>query len=76
LSAGSRLVFYSDGITEAADASDDEYGLSRLQEHFRKPGSSADSILKDVHEFTAPSPLLDDATVIVVNLERDIISQA
>ena len=75
LSAGSRLVFYSDGITEAADASDDEYGLSRLQEHFRKPGSSADSILKDVHEFTAPSPLLDDATVIVVNLERDI-SQA
>ena len=72
LSAGSRLVFYSDGITEAADNNGNDYGLSRLQEHFTKPDSSTVSILKDVHDFSAPAPLLDDATVIVVNLERDV----
>ena len=30
LSAGSKLVFYSDGITEAVDAHEEEYGLCRL----------------------------------------------
>jgi sigma-B regulation protein RsbU (phosphoserine phosphatase) len=72
LSAGSRLVFYSDGITEAADSNDQEYGLCRLQEHFTKKESSAESILKDVHNYSAPEALRDDATVIVINLDRDL----
>jgi phosphoserine phosphatase RsbU/P len=71
LREGSRLVFYSDGITEAEDRNEDEYGLSRLQAHFVIEDASADTILKDVHDFSAPAPLLDDATVIVVKLERE-----
>ena len=31
LSEGSRLVFYSDGITEAANFNDEEYGSARLE---------------------------------------------
>jgi sigma-B regulation protein RsbU (phosphoserine phosphatase) len=34
LPIGSRLVFYSDGITEAENPADEEYGSVRLQEHF------------------------------------------
>src|SRR5579862_152271 len=37
LSPGSRLVFYSDGITEAVNANEEEYGLCRLAEHVVKP---------------------------------------
>ena len=48
LSEGSKLVFYSDGITEAENANEEEYGLSRLAEHAMKPGSSAVSIVDDV----------------------------
>src|ERR1700729_690809 len=36
LPVGSRLVFYSDGITEAENQTDEEYGLARLQGHFSR----------------------------------------
>jgi phosphoserine phosphatase RsbU/P len=67
LSAGSRLVFYSDGITEAANSSDEEYGSARLESHVLQPGSSPESILADVHSFTNGTGLCDDATVIMVH---------
>lgn len=63
---GSRLVFYSDGITEAANAADEEYGLQRLQDHVRRPEASAESILSDVRAFSNGAGLRDDATVIFV----------
>ena len=37
LSQGSRLIFYSDGITEAVNANEEEYGLCRLAEHAIQP---------------------------------------
>jgi phosphoserine phosphatase RsbU/P len=66
LSTGSRLVFYSDGITEAANAGDEEYGSARLESHFLEPGSSPESILDDVRSFTGGAGLCDDATVIML----------
>jgi sigma-B regulation protein RsbU (phosphoserine phosphatase) len=66
LSPGSRLVFYSDGITEATDGSDQEYGADRLRDHVLQPGASSDSILADVRAFANGEGLHDDATVIFV----------
>jgi sigma-B regulation protein RsbU (phosphoserine phosphatase) len=66
LPVGSRLVFYSDGITEAENQSGEEYGLARLQEHFLRADASADSLLDDVRSFADGSGLRDDASVILV----------
>jgi serine phosphatase RsbU (regulator of sigma subunit) len=66
LPLGSRLVFYSDGITEAENQTDEEYGLVRLQEHFLRADASAESLLDDVHSFADGSGLRDDASVILV----------
>jgi sigma-B regulation protein RsbU (phosphoserine phosphatase) len=66
LPPGAKLVFYSDGITEAENADGEEYGVNRLEEHFCHAGASADSILKEVREFVAPARLQDDATAIMV----------
>ena len=66
LPMGSRLVFYSDGITEAENPADEEYGLARLQEHFRRTDVSAESLLDDVRSFADGSDLRDDASVILV----------
>jgi sigma-B regulation protein RsbU (phosphoserine phosphatase) len=66
LSQGSRLVFYSDGITEATDGSDEEYGAERMRDHVVQPDSSAESILTDVRRFANGEGLHDDATVIFV----------
>jgi phosphoserine phosphatase RsbU/P len=67
LSPGSRLVFYSDGITEATDGSDEEYGANRMRDHVLQPGVSAESILADVRAFANGEGLHDDATVIFVS---------
>ncbi len=66
LPMGSRLVFYSDGITEAENQADEEYGWIRLQEHFLRTDASAESLLDDVRSFADGSGLRDDASVILV----------
>jgi sigma-B regulation protein RsbU (phosphoserine phosphatase) len=66
LPQGSRLLFYSDGITEATNPQDEEYGAGRLAKHFRLDEASAESILGDVSAFANGAGLHDDATVILV----------
>ena len=70
LSKGSRLVFYSDGITEAVNADEQEYGLERLAEHAASPAASAVSIVDDVRGFANGSGVRDDATVVFVGVGR------
>lgn len=70
LSPGSRLVFYSDGITEAENSNGEEYGPCRLAEHSLKCSASAVSIVDDVRSFVNGSNLLDDASVVFVGVNR------
>lgn len=62
----SRLVLYSDGITEAENGEEEEYGAERLQNHVLQLEASAESILADVRTFANGTGLRDDATVIFV----------
>jgi sigma-B regulation protein RsbU (phosphoserine phosphatase) len=66
LPPGSRLIFYSDGITEAVNQHDEEYGSERLAEHALGPEASAASLLASVRSFAGSMPQRDDATVIFV----------
>lgn len=70
LSPGSRLIFYSDGITEAVDSREEEYGLCRLAEHAILPEASAVSILDDVRSFANGSGVRDDATAVFIGVNR------
>jgi phosphoserine phosphatase RsbU/P len=70
LSAGSRLIFYSDGITEAVDADEQEYGLVRLAEHAIQAEASAVSIVEDVRAFANGRGVRDDATVVFLGVNR------
>ncbi|MDQ1390439.1 MAG: phosphoserine phosphatase RsbU/P [Acidobacteriaceae bacterium] len=70
LSEGSRLVFYSDGITEAVNGDEQEYGLTRLAEHAVRPTASAVSIVDDVRAFANGCGVRDDATVVFVGVGR------
>jgi sigma-B regulation protein RsbU (phosphoserine phosphatase) len=68
LSPGSRLVFYSDGISEASNETEEEYGLDRLVQHVSCPGASAITILDDVRAFANGVALGDDASVVFVKV--------
>lgn len=67
---GSRLLFYTDGLTEAFRG-DEEFGPERLMEHFSKfPTPKADGILdalwKAIGEFVEGGPQGDDMTALVL----------
>jgi phosphoserine phosphatase RsbU/P len=70
LSPGSKLLFYSDGITEAVDANEEEYGQCRLAENAVRPGASAVSVIDDVRSFANGSGVRDDASVVFVGVGR------
>lgn len=71
LSPGSRLVFYSDGISEATNDLDEEYGLDRLVQHVACPDASAISVLDDVRAFTNDVVLCDDASVVFIKVSSE-----
>jgi sigma-B regulation protein RsbU (phosphoserine phosphatase) len=70
LSSGSRLIFYSDGITEAENANEEPYGLFRLAEHATRPEASAVSIVDEVRSYANGSGVRDDASVVFVGVNR------
>ena len=62
----SRIAFYSDGITEAAVGSGEEYGPERLLAHMQSPDVTPEGLLADVRKFANGTGLRDDATMILV----------
>jgi sigma-B regulation protein RsbU (phosphoserine phosphatase) len=66
LPPNSRLVFYSDGISEATNAADEEYGRDRLRQLVLSCDSMIDGLLNDVRTFVDGEGLRDDATVVMV----------
>lgn len=71
MAAGDWVVAFSDGLSEARNASDDEFGESRIADTVsRHLGDPADvmvaSLLREVERFSAGVPQLDDITVLAV----------
>lgn len=64
--AGDRLLFYSDGVPEAMNASSEQYGDARLRAHVGAPSVSVAGLLEDVRSFTAGQPASDDCTVVLM----------
>ena len=66
LDAGTRLLLYTDGITEAMDSTEQEYGPARLIEHFQQPDACVDGLIAEVQRFGAGSDRTDDATAVLI----------
>ena len=70
LAPGARVLFYSDGISEAEDSRGEDYGSRRLLQVLNSaPEICAEEVLDDVRAFAAGRGLQDDATVILVQAE-------
>lgn len=63
---GARVMFYSDGITEAEDPASEQFGGSRLLDHISQDDASMESLLDQVRTFSNGNGLQDDATVIMI----------
>jgi serine phosphatase RsbU (regulator of sigma subunit) len=68
---GSRLLFYTDGVTEVFREGDEEFGPERLLEHFRncherECGLMLDSIWRALNEFAGEIRQRDDMTALAL----------
>jgi len=66
LPAGSRIVLYSDGLSEATSPAEEEYGTARIRQHFDAESATVESLLDDVRGFVSGSPASDDLTVVMI----------
>jgi phosphoserine phosphatase RsbU/P len=63
---GTRLLFYSDGVTEAASPDGEEYGMERLVRNLKDDGITPERLLHEVRFFRRGLPFEDDATMVLV----------
>jgi len=75
LKPGERIVFYTDGITEAMNEKEEEFGEERLKNLiFLYPDLSAQEFMEKVNEeideFCGNAPQADDITMIVLQAEK------
>jgi len=71
LEPGEVLVLYSDGVTEAMNGENDEFGEERLEAFLTKhrdadPEVLVESLIRAVHEFSKDGKPGDDVTVAVI----------
>jgi len=66
LKPGNQLLFYTDGITEATNLLDEEYGAGRLLEHFKGSDACVEGLIEEVQKFSLGSAHTDDATVVLI----------
>ena len=72
LEPGDRMLLYTDGVTEAANARDEEYGEARveawLREHRGDDGRAlVEGLIDDVVRFASPVRPRDDMTLMTVS---------
>ncbi len=69
LERGDLLCVYTDGVSEALDAADEEFGLERLEKLVAPPDPTEEicrSVFDAVEEFAADVPQYDDQTLLLV----------
>jgi phosphoserine phosphatase RsbU/P len=66
LKPGTQVLLYTDGITEAMDATEEEYGPARLIQHFGDPEACVNGLIAEVQAFGAGSKHTDDATAVLI----------
>jgi serine phosphatase RsbU (regulator of sigma subunit) len=76
LASCDSLVIYTDGLTEALNTQDEEYGLARLTSALEtapvsNAGTQLDHLMSDLDAFTGDIPPFDDITLFIVTLEQN-----
>jgi len=72
------LLCFTDGISEALNEQEDEFGLDRLIQVFHEaypesgsPQEAVEKVLQAVDEFTGDYPRFDDQTMVIISCRED-----
>ena len=80
ITPGDRCLLYTDGVFEARNAAQEEFGKSRCKEFLQSrrnisPGRFADDLLNDIATFSGLNsgrPQEDDITMLVLDIPRSV----
>ena len=66
-----KLIFYTDGVSEAMDSERNEYGFERLEQYLysnvdKEPKDILHGLIMDVNNFTGKRARNDDLTILVI----------
>ena len=61
-----RLLFYTDGISEALNRDEEEFGSARLRDFLARHDCSARHLIETIKDFRGACALEDDATVVLL----------
>ncbi len=75
LEEGDCLFQYTDGVTEATNASNELFGMDRLGQSLNRardcsPHELLDAVKADIDEFVAEAPQFDDITMLCLNFKK------
>jgi sigma-B regulation protein RsbU (phosphoserine phosphatase) len=75
LEPSDTMVFYSDGVEDQVDEAGDDYSRSRLSKLLKKicfqpPQAIADAVIAELDRFRDGTPITDDQTIVVVNVQE------
>lgn len=75
LEPGDRLFLYTDGVTEAHDLENAQYGEGRLNSVLestrQSPGDAVlENVLEDIRDFSRGAPQFDDITMVVLTVKE------
>ena len=76
LSPGDTVIFYTDGVTEAMNAEEEQFGLDPLSEFFqtnppRDPEETTATVFEAINAFAGETPQSDDITCLVLYCNED-----
>ena len=83
LGPGDSLVLYTDGVTEAVNAGDDQYEEERLEVTLQRLATTGppvtaeqlvDGVMADVEQFVSGAPQADDITLLVLTWAAQAIA--
>ncbi len=72
---GDCVLFYTDGVREAVDGDDEEFGMERMSEVFSMAAPlGAEAIVarmqEELRQFTGDGPQMDDITLVAIEKKR------
>ncbi len=75
LLAGDCVLFHTDGVREAVDSQEEEFGMERMSEVFRMAAPlGAEAVLsrmqEELREFTGDGPQMDDITLVAIEKKK------
>ena len=75
LQAGDCVLFHTDGVREAVDSQDEEFGMERMCEVFRMAAPlGAEAVLSrmqdELRQFTGDGPQMDDITLVAIEKKK------